>query len=66
MVVPETPEQVSLVITTISQNQCPFGIRGGGHGTHALSNSLEEGITIDMGMNPVKTKISDLVQWQIS
>lgn len=49
MVLPESPDDVSVVITTIVDNDCPFGIRGGGHGTHALSNSLEDGVTIDMG-----------------
>lgn len=49
MVVPTTAQEVSTAITTIASNKCPFGIKGGGHGTHALSNSLEEGITIDMG-----------------
>lgn len=50
MVLPQTTDDVSTVITTITEGQCPFGIRGGGHGTHALSNSLEEGVTIDMGL----------------
>ncbi|KAI1858874.1 uncharacterized protein JN550_012333 [Neoarthrinium moseri] len=49
MVLPRTAEDVSVIITTIVDNECPFGIRGGGHGAHALSNSLQEGITIDMG-----------------
>lgn len=49
MVLPHSKDELSTVVTTITENQCPFGIRGGGHGTHALSNSLEEGVTIDMG-----------------
>lgn len=49
MVLPRSAKELSTAIRTISEGQCPFGIRGGGHGTHALSNSLEEGITIDMG-----------------
>lgn len=49
MVIPESTEDVSATVTTIAQAQCPFGIRGGGHGTHALANSLEDGVTIDMG-----------------
>lgn len=50
MVLPETLEDVSKVITTLGKEKCPFGIRGGGHGTHALSNTLEDGVTIDMGV----------------
>ncbi|KAF5657789.1 hypothetical protein FHETE_10215 [Fusarium heterosporum] len=49
MVLPETPEHVSKVIKIITKNQCKFGVRGGGHGNFALSNSVEEGITIDFG-----------------
>lgn len=33
----------------ITKNQCKFGIRGGGHGNFKLSNSVEEGVTIDFG-----------------
>lgn len=49
MVLPGTTDEVSAVLSTIIENCCPFGIRGGGHGTHALANSLEKGITIDLG-----------------
>ena len=49
MVLPQSTEELSTAIRSIGEAECPFGIRGGGHGTHALSNSLEEGITIDMG-----------------
>lgn len=52
MVLPKTVDDVSITITTIAENNCPFGIRGGGHGAHALSNSLEDGITVDMGELP--------------
>lgn len=52
MVLPESARDVSTTIITIVENDCPFGIRGGGHGTHALSNTLEEGVTIDMGSCP--------------
>lgn len=53
MVMPKTVEGVSAAMKTIVKNKCPFGIRGGGHGTHALANSLEEGVTIDMGKQKV-------------
>ncbi|KAF5620757.1 nicotine oxidase [Fusarium tjaetaba] len=49
MVLPKTPEDVSKVMKVIAKNQCKFGIRGGGHGNFKLSNSVEEGITIDFG-----------------
>lgn len=49
MVLPESPEEVSVMINAIVDNECSFGIRGGGHGTHALSNTLEQGVTVDMG-----------------
>ena len=60
MVMPKTVDDVSAAITTIVENQCPFGIRGGGPGTHALANSLEEGVTIDMGKS-ITTQPSNLV-----
>ncbi|EEY18179.1 FAD binding domain-containing protein [Verticillium alfalfae VaMs.102] len=47
MVQPSTAEDVSVAIKTIVAGDCPFGIRGGGHGAHALSNGVEHGITID-------------------
>lgn len=49
MVQPSTAEEVSVAIRTIVAGDCPFGIRGGGHGAHALSNGVEHGITIDFG-----------------
>ncbi|RKL09813.1 hypothetical protein BFJ68_g8951 [Fusarium oxysporum] len=49
MVLPKTPDDVSKVMKVITKNQCKFGIRGGGHGNFKLSNSVEEGITIDFG-----------------
>ncbi|KAG7112797.1 Bifunctional solanapyrone synthase like protein [Verticillium longisporum] len=49
MVQPSTAEEVSVAIKTIVAGDCPFGIRGGGHGAHALSNGVEHGITIDFG-----------------
>ncbi|KAJ3467374.1 hypothetical protein FSOLCH5_004157 [Fusarium solani] len=46
---PETAEDVSKIMKVITQHKCNFGIRGGGHGNFALSNSIEDGITIDFG-----------------
>ncbi|OBS23519.1 hypothetical protein FPOA_04069 [Fusarium poae] len=49
MVLPTTAEDVSKIMKVITKNQCKFGIRGGGHGNFALSNSVDEGITVDFG-----------------
>jgi FAD/FMN-containing dehydrogenase len=49
MVQPSNAEDVSRTIKTLVAGDCPFGIRGGGHGAHTLSNSVEHGITIDFG-----------------
>lgn len=46
---PETAKDVSSIVKTLAANDCPFGIRGGGHGSFALSNSVAEGVTIDLG-----------------
>jgi FAD/FMN-containing dehydrogenase len=51
MVLPQTAEDVSLTVRTLVAGDCPFGIRGGGHSSHPLSNSVEDGITIDFGMS---------------
>lgn len=37
------------MVKTLAANDCPFGIRGGGHGFFALSNSVADGVTIDLG-----------------
>ena len=62
MVLPKTVDDVSVTITTLADNECPFGIRGGGHGAHALSNSVEEGVTLDMGEYPLVTIILGVEQ----
>jgi len=49
MVLPSDAEDVSKIMKVITKNQCKFGIRGGGHGNFELSNSVNEGITIDFG-----------------
>ena len=46
---PSTAEDVSLVIRTLVEYECPFGIRGGGHGIFPQANSVDEGVTIDFG-----------------
>lgn len=49
MVFPSTAEDVSTIIKTVVAGHCPFGVKGGGHGSFALSNSVEHGVTIDFG-----------------
>lgn len=49
MVQPTTAEDVSATIKKLVAGDCPFGIRGGGHGSFPLSNAVEKGITIDFG-----------------
>ncbi|KAF7554025.1 hypothetical protein G7Z17_g3228 [Cylindrodendrum hubeiense] len=46
---PESAEDASTIMKVIVKNDCQFGIRGGGHGSFALSNSISDGITIDLG-----------------
>ncbi|WDK19468.1 FAD binding domain-containing protein [Colletotrichum graminicola] len=46
---PSTAEDVSTIIKTLATFNCTFGVRGGGHGSFAGSNSVEEGVTIDFG-----------------
>ncbi|EQB44463.1 FAD binding domain-containing protein [Colletotrichum gloeosporioides Cg-14] len=46
---PSTAEDVSAIIKTLVANNCTFGVRGGGHGSFAGSNSVEDGVTIDFG-----------------
>lgn len=49
MVLPSTAEDVSTTIKILVAERCPFGIRGGGHGSFPLSNSVKHGVTIDFG-----------------
>lgn len=49
MVMPATAEDASSVIKVVTRHQCPFGIKGGGHGTFAGSNGVEKGVTVDFG-----------------
>ncbi|KAK1991287.1 FAD binding domain-containing protein [Colletotrichum falcatum] len=46
---PSTAEDVSAIVRTLAASNCTFGVRGGGHGSFAGSNSVEEGVTIDFG-----------------
>ncbi|KAJ1336171.1 prosolanapyrone-II oxidase [Microdochium nivale] len=49
MVLPTATEEVSAVISVLGQNQCPFGIRSGGHSQFAGASSVKDGVTIDLG-----------------
>ena len=51
MVMPTRAEDVSATIKTLVAGDCPFGIKGGGHGAHVLSNGVKDGVTIDFGMS---------------
>lgn len=55
---PEETKDVSSVVKTLAANDCPFGIRGGGHGFFALSNSVADGVTIDLGCKLTRTAFS--------
>lgn len=49
MVLPLTADQVSATVKVLSENQCPFGIRSGGHSQFHGSSSVNDGVTIDLG-----------------
>ncbi|KAI1307069.1 FAD binding domain-containing protein [Xylaria venustula] len=65
IVLPSTTEEVSNVIKTLTTHQCPFGIQSGGHGLFPGANSVQNGVTIDLGnMNTtaynVETKMASI------
>ncbi|KAH7383972.1 FAD binding domain-containing protein [Pyrenochaeta sp. MPI-SDFR-AT-0127] len=49
MVVPESTEDASHIMETLSKHKCPFGIKSGGHASFKLSNAVKKGVTIDLG-----------------
>lgn len=49
LALPETTEDVSKFMEVIATGECSFGIRSGGHAVYANGNSVEDGITLDMG-----------------
>jgi FAD/FMN-containing dehydrogenase len=57
MVLPSTAEDVSTTIKTLVSGNCTFGVKGGGHGSFALSNAVEEGVTIDFGRSAPNVSI---------
>lgn len=38
-----------MIMKIINRNECPFGMRSGGHGAFEGSNSIKDGVTIDLG-----------------
>ncbi|KAK8121576.1 hypothetical protein PG984_010246 [Apiospora sp. TS-2023a] len=46
-VLPQSAEDTVTVIQTLVRNECPFGIKGGGHGDFPAANSIRDGVTID-------------------
>lgn len=50
MVLPESTADVQKIASTISQHECPFGIRSGGHSTWKGANGVKDGVTIDFSM----------------
>lgn len=49
IVLPSTTHEVSIVIQTLTAHQCPFGIQSGGHGVFPGANSVQNGVTVDLG-----------------
>jgi FAD/FMN-containing dehydrogenase len=45
---PETAEQVSHAVNIIRDQECAFAVKSGGHGQHAGSSSIHNGIVIDL------------------
>lgn len=51
IVLPTSTEETAAAISVIHSNECPFGIRSGGHAMFANSNNVQDGVTIDFGMS---------------
>ena len=55
---PTSTSQISQIVTSLSQNQCKFAVKGGGHSLVVGANGITDGVTIDLrSMN--KTTLSD-------
>ncbi|KAI0198890.1 FAD binding domain-containing protein [Astrocystis sublimbata] len=50
IVLPSSAQEVSSVIQILTEHQCPFGILSGGHGVFPGANSVQSGVTIDLGL----------------
>jgi hypothetical protein len=49
MVLPESTADVQAVVKVLTKEQCPFGIKAGGHSAWKGSNGIAEGVTVDFG-----------------
>lgn len=49
MVFPESSQDVSTIIKTLGDNECPFGMRSGAHSAFKGSNGIDDGVTVDFG-----------------
>lgn len=47
MVLPESTADVQSTVKVFTKQQCPFGIRAGGHSAWKGSNGIAEGVTVD-------------------
>lgn len=58
VVQPESAEQVSQIVNILREQACSFTIRSGGHGNHAGTSSIHNGLVVDLSrLNSVE--ISD-------
>lgn len=49
MVFPESAQDVSKIVNILEKNDCPFGMRSGGHSAFQGSNGIKDGVTVDFG-----------------
>ena len=49
MVLPESTADVQATVKILTQEQCPFGIKAGGHSAWKGSNGIAQGVTVDFG-----------------
>jgi FAD/FMN-containing dehydrogenase len=49
MVLPESTADVQATVKILTKDQCPFGIKAGGHSAWKGSNSIANGVTVDFG-----------------
>jgi FAD/FMN-containing dehydrogenase len=49
MVMPDSAEDVSEIMSVITDNECTFGMGSGKHSAYRNSNAVEDGITVDFG-----------------
>jgi FAD/FMN-containing dehydrogenase len=47
-VLPTSSQEVAVALKTLSQAQCPFALRSGGHSPNQGFNNLQAGVTFDL------------------